>query len=319
MEIQKKTKQQKFRNNGQLSGSKGIIRSTNIQISTNDSISKYKNAYSDVLLTDYELVNESRMDPDSQHKSATESSQGQRSQLILSGPRTRVEGTCIGRKLPKSPNEYAEQNRNTCAAEFPDIINCDMAPSKANQLNPSKIQTKGRPQPLNNASDSSSTLFEASESYDDKEGEKLNRDTLDSWQGPSTTHYEILNRAWIEPPAVIADFNGKSIAMYLDEWTSQNACPLIKSDVKKDAYQMLNPDTMDSHHGSDATTYEKLNKATMEPQTCSSDLDCTSIPMHLEEAVSKNVCLVTGSDDISVNHELHRDAMDSYEGSGINH
>ena len=36
------------------------------------------------------------------------SHQGQESQLVTGAPKTLVEGACIGRKLPRTPEEYAE-------------------------------------------------------------------------------------------------------------------------------------------------------------------------------------------------------------------
>ena len=79
-------------------------------------------------LTDYELADESRMYPKIEQKSELKSSQSLgSSQLVMISPRTRAKDTHSNRKLPRTPDEYAELRRKTCNAEPSRRVNSDMA------------------------------------------------------------------------------------------------------------------------------------------------------------------------------------------------
>ena len=295
------------------------------------------------------------MDPEIKKKSQMKSQQAQGSQLVKAGPTTRVKGACIGRKLPRTPDEYAGLKRKIRVAESSQRVNNSGTPSATKQ--PSQMPPKVGPTPLDNISESSSTSLEASEfdngtsgcppyivvlqggpdddvnqqgvlastqsvgpvaNSDGKKGEyeKLNPETMDSCQGSATTGYEKLNKATMEPQTCSADLGNKGIHMCIDEATSENTCPVIRSNDKASDYEKLNRETIDSYQGSGTTGYEKLNKATMEPQTCFTDLDGTSMTMHHDKGTSQSACLVTRYDYKTSEYEkLNPETMDSYQGS----
>ena len=318
-------------------------------------------AHSNVLLyfpTDYELIGGTEMDPEIKPKSGMHSSQIGGLQLVMASPRTRARGVRIGRKLPRTPAEYAELNRKTGAAEFPQSANRGMAPSRTKQLEPSRIQSNFGPPALDNTSEPPSTLPEASECHegssryrsyivllsdgneDDAKlhnvlpskqsachvtgsaGEKdtyetLNSKTMDHTQGSDTTGYEKLNKATMEPQSFSTDLGSVNSTMHLlAEGTSKGAGLRTRSDDKTTEHEKPNPKTIDSYQGSATTGYEKLNKATMEPQPCSAYLDDKSVAMHLDEGTSQNACVLTKSDDKTIGHgKPNPKTMDNFQGS----
>ena len=201
------------------------------------------------------------MDSENQQKSTMRSSEGQRSKLVVTGPRTRVKGACIGRKLPRTPDERYDDDGMQVNA-FSSTHACSMTSPTGNK----------------------------------DEYEKLNPETMDSYQGSTTTGYEKLNKATMGPQTCSADLEGTNMSMNFDECTPQSAYTMTRSDDKTSGYEKLNPETMDSYQGSATTGYEKLNKATMEPQTCSPDFDDTSITMHPDERASGGACPMNRSD-----------------------
>ena len=68
------------------------------------------------------------MNPKIQQKSAMKSSQEQGSELVMTGPGTQAKGTQSGRKLPRTPDEYAELNKKICDAESSWNADNDMVP-----------------------------------------------------------------------------------------------------------------------------------------------------------------------------------------------
>ena len=242
----------------------------------------------------------------------------------MAGAKPKAKGVSSGRKLPRTPDEYADLNRKICAATSSQCANNDTASGITNLLELPCTLPKVGLSPLDNVSESSSTLSETSQydkgtsgfhpyivvlsdndtvdnakqetRSDDNEVKKLKPETIDRYRGSGTAGYEKLNKATMESQ-ICSAHESKSITMHFDEGTSQNACPEIIPDEKTSGYEKLNPETMDSYPGSATTGYEKLNKATMEPQTCSVDLDGTGMAMHLEEQSSQSVYLEIISDD----------------------
>ena len=302
--------------------------------------------------SDYQLIDESQIKPTSQEKMGASQTQG--SELGMTGPLTPVKVACIGRKLPRTPDEYAEMKRKACAAKSPRRLNNDMATGAIEQLQPSEIAPKVDLPPRDNISESSSTLSEASEygegatgfhpyivvlhegTEDDvkqtkvfpstqrvcpatstdgkKDGyEKLNPETMDSYHGSVTAGDKKLSTLTMEPQTCSADLNDESIPMGLDDGTSQVACPVTRAHVKTSEYEKLDPETMDSYQRSTATGYEKLNKATMERRICSADQDVSSITKRLDERTSQNACPETRSDGKMGDHEkLNPETMNNY-------
>ena len=64
--------------------------------------------------------------------------------------------------------------------------------------------------------------------------------------------------------------------------STQSSCHVTRSDDKKGRCKKRNPETMDGYKKSATTGYETLNKATMEPQTCSADLDGETSITHFD-------------------------------------
>ena len=270
----------------------------------------------------------------------------------MAGQKTPAKGARSGRKLPRTPDEYAELNMKTCAAASSQSANNNTASGVMNQLELSLTHPKVGPLALDKISESSSTLSEASQHGEGTSGchsyitvlhvgtvddvkqqnvlistqsgppvtrsdekidnnEKLNPETMGIYQGSATTFYEKLNKATMEPQTCSTDFDDTSMTMHLDKGFTQSACPAIRSGHKTCGYEKMNPETMDSYQGSVTTCYEKLNKATMDPQTCSGDFVGASMTMHLDEQTSQSACLKTISDDKKGHHErLDPDTMD---------
>ena len=187
-----------------------------------------------ILAADYELIDESRMDSKMQ----------QNPEMMLcrvtAGSRTRFRCARIGRKLPRTPEEYAEVSRKT--PEPP--LNADnvMAPYATNQLKPTHTQQNLCPPPLDNVS-ASFTLLNAHENGEGTSG--------------CPEHIRVLHSN-----------SKKGVKRWrsLPTESTRSACCAIKSHDVEGDYEKLNPETMDSCQGSGTTGYEKLNRATQEPQ-----------------------------------------------------
>ena len=287
----------------------------------------------------------------------------------MAGPTARFKGACIGRKLPRTPFEYAELKRTARAVEFSWGVNNDVAPAASNELEPPRMPPKVGTPHLDDISESSNIMSGASENDEgifgcqsyivilhddtvgdikqenvksaesahpgtmdvdegtsqgvcpatrsgDKKGEKLNPAAMDSFGRSGTTGHEKLNKVALEPQIYFAKLDSKSIAMHFDEGASQNACPVTRYDFNTSEYEKLNPETMDSYQGSATTGHVKLNKATMEPQTCSANLDGTSMCTHLDEGTSQSACPMARSDDRFTGYEkVNPETMDSNQGS----
>ena len=305
-------------------------------------------------LTDYELVDESLMDPESEdQKPPMMSFQEQGSQLVTTSHKTRVKGTCTGRKLPRTPEEYVELKKKTRTVETSQNVKNGMASGENKELEQWHIPPKVSPLPLDNISESSSSLPEAKENNEGASGcppyivvlhegtdndakqqhdlpttqsiclvtksgnnkadyEKLNPDTMDGYQESATTGYEKLNKATMEPQTSSGEIGGANITMHLNQGTSQNAFPGTRDygmNVEK-----FNPETMGNYHGSATTGYEKLNKATMEPQTCFSEFSGANITLHLDQKTSK--CAFPGPGVYGMQVEmLNPETMGNYHGS----
>ena len=86
---------------------------------------------------------------------------------------------------------------------------------------------------------------------------------------------------------------------------------MTSSGDKKNSYEKLSPETMESHQGSGMHGYEISNKAIVEPQHSFCDKRGKLMGMHLDGNTSK----VTKSDDKKYSYEkLNPETMESYQG-----
>ena len=307
----------------------------------------YTYALYEILLrffSDYELIDESRIEPKTQQESETGKTQQQGSQLGMTGPTKRVKGACIGRKLPRTPDEYAELNRKADAVESTLRADKDMVQCVTNQLEPSHVSPKAVSLPLDNVSSSSSTSSEAIE-FDErtsykKDGvkqennlcvvsphsahpasrhgkkkddyEKMNPETMESRKG-STSGYEKLNKATMEQQENCGVFAGQGMIMHLEEGTALSTRHVVISE--KSGYEKLNPETMERCKKSGTSGYDKLNKATMEPQKSCGIHDYQGVSKYLDMQTAPSSRHVIIS-DMGDYEKLNPETMERYKRSG---
>ena len=104
---------------------------------------------------------------------------GMKPQLVFS---------CIGRKLPRTPAEYAELTRNSCATESSQSVKNSIAPYKSCS-NPECVKQQ------NTLSTECSYGAYSATSFDDKNNvyEKLNPETMVSYKGYDVKQQKILS------------------------------------------------------------------------------------------------------------------------------